>query len=78
MSKEKVFVRVSDVLVETFEFDPGQILPPAHLIDALGLASIDLAVRLEEKDSLDLLQDELKHLGIIQDVVGLDYRKLGS
>ncbi len=81
MSKEEIFARLSEVLVETFELSPGQIQPTAHLIDDLDLDSIDLidlVVRLEEETSLDLVQDELKQLQIIQDVVDLVYRKLGS
>ena len=81
MSKEEIFVRLSEVLVEIFELSPGQLQPTAHLIDDLDLDSIDLidlVVRLEEETSLDLVQDELKQLQIIQDVVDLVYRKLGS
>lgn len=81
MSKEEIFARLSEVLVETFELSRGQIQPTAHLIDDLDLDSIDLidlVVRLEEETSLDLVEDELKQLQIIQDVVDLVYRKLGS
>ena len=39
---------------------------------------IGLVVRLEEEASLDLVEEEMKQLRIIQDVVDLVYRKLGS
>ena len=81
MSKDEIFVRVSEVLVETFEMEPARIQPATHLIDDLDLDSIDLidlVVRLEEESNLDLVEDELKELRVIQDVVDLVYRKLGS
>ena len=80
MSKDEIFVRVSEVLVATFELEPDQIQPMTHLIDDLDLDSIDmidLVVRLEEETSLDLVEDELKQLRVIQDVVDLVYRKVG-
>jgi acyl carrier protein len=81
MSKEEIFIRLSEVLVETFDLSPGQLQPTAHLIDDLDLDSIDLidlVVRLQEETDLDLVEEELKQLQLIQDVVDLVYRKLGS
>jgi acyl carrier protein len=81
MSKDEILARVSEVLVEIFEVEPDQIQAKTHLIDDLDLDSIDLidlVVRLEEETSLDLAEDELRKLRVIQDVVDLVYRKLGS
>jgi acyl carrier protein len=81
MSKEEIFTRVSQVLVETFEMEPHQLQATTHLIDDLDLDSIDLidlVVRLEEESNLDLAEEELKELRVIQDVVDLVYRKLAA
>ena len=81
MSKDEIFARVSEVLVETFDVEPDRIQPATHLIDDLDLDSIDLidlVVRLEEETGLDLAEDELRKLRLIQDVVDLVYRKLDS
>jgi acyl carrier protein len=79
MSKDEILLRVSEVLVETFDVEPDQIQATTHLVDDLDLDSIDLidlVVRLEEETNLDLAEDELRKLRVIQDVVDLVHRKL--
>lgn len=81
MTKEEIFDRVREILVNTFELDSDDILPTAHLIDDLDLDSIDaidLAVDLERETSLSLKEDELRGVRIVQDVVDLIHRRLGE
>jgi len=81
MSKEETFDRVKSFLVQSFEIDPGAIVPTAHLIDDLDLDSIDaidLAVVLEEQTGLDISEQELMQIRVVQDVVDLVHRKQGS
>ena len=81
MTKEEILQRISEVFVDTFELDPDQIRPTAHLIDELDLDSIDLidlVVRLESQTGLDVLEEDLRGIRIVQDVVDLVYTKLGS
>jgi acyl carrier protein len=81
LSKEEILSRLTRVLVDTFELDPGDIRPTANLIEDLDLDSIDLidlAVQLEEETGLDLEEAELKQIRIVQDVVDLVQRKVGD
>jgi len=79
LTKGQIFEQLSQIMVESFELDPQQIVPSANLIEDLDLDSIDaidLAVGLEEKTGLNLSDDELKSLRLVQDVVELIYTKI--
>ncbi len=81
MTKEEILARVTELLVQSFALDPGQVHPTAHLIDDLDLDSIDaidLVVGLEEDGGLDITEEELMELRVVQDVVDLVHRKLGG
>ena len=81
MTKEQVLVRVREILVESFELEPEDVQPDAHLIDDLDLDSIDaidLAVSLEENTGLDISEDELREIQRVQDVVDLIHGRLQS
>ena len=76
-----LFARISEILSESFEVDPGAIHPGAHLVDDLDLDSIDaidLAVKLEEETGLDVSEKEIRKIAIVQDVVDLIHRRLGE
>jgi acyl carrier protein len=79
MSKEAILSRVIELMAESFEMDPAEILPTAHLFDDLDLDSIDaidLVVGLEEETGLQVSEDELRELRLVQDIVDLVHRKL--
>ncbi len=79
MTKEQIFERVREILVESFELDPAEIHPTAHLRDDLDLDSIDaidLAVGLEKETGLEVSEDELREIRVVQDIVDLAYRRL--
>src|SRR2546421_9771282 len=81
VSKDEIFKRLRDLLVEGFELRDEQIVPTARLIDDLELDSLDLvdfAVRLEQQVDLEIAEDELKGLKTVQDIADLAYQKLNT
>ena len=81
MTKEEILERVTSVLAQSFDLEPGLVTPTAHLIDDLDLDSIDaidMVVGLEEETGLDISEDELKSVRVVQDVVDLLYRHLAA
>ena len=79
VSKDEIFKRLRDLLVEGFELRDEQVVPTARLIDDLELDSLDLvdfAVRLEQQVDLEIAEDELKGIKTVQDIVDLAYQKL--
>ena len=81
VSKDEIFKRLRDLLVEGFELRDEQIVPTARLIDDLELDSFDLvdfAVRLEQRVDLEIAEDELKGIKTVQDIVDLAYQKLNT
>jgi acyl carrier protein len=81
VSKEEIFKRLRDVLVEGFEIRDDQLAPTARLVDDLELDSLDLvdfAVRLEQHVDLEIAEEELKGIKTVQDIVDLLYQKLNA
>jgi acyl carrier protein len=79
MSKQEILARVIELMVESFEIDPAEIVSTAHLFDDLDLDSIDaidLVVGLEEEIGLQVTEDELRKIALVQDIVDLVHRKL--
>ena len=77
--RDEILVRVTEVLVDSFEIDPAEIKPDSHVVDDLDLDSIDaidLAVGLRERTGLDLTEEELKSIRVVQDIVDLLQAKL--
>jgi acyl carrier protein len=77
--KDEILVRVTEVLVDSFEIDPAEIKLDSHVVDDLDLDSIDaidLAVGLRERIGLDLTEEELKSIRVVQDIVDLLQAKL--
>ena len=78
-TRDEVFARLRDILVEVFELEASRVTHEAHLLEDLDLDSIDaidLAVRLEEETGLKLADDELRGVRRIDDVVDLVLAKL--
>jgi acyl carrier protein len=69
-------------VIETeFEVPADEVRPEAHLIDDLGLDSVDamvMALRLEEETGLELSDDELKSLDTVASVVTLMHQRLAG
>jgi acyl carrier protein len=79
MEKDEVFNRISDYLVTQFEIPPGKIIPQAHLFKDLEMDSIDALdwfSAMESEIGLPIIEEELKQIRTIQDVVDYVVRNL--
>jgi len=79
LTKEEIFVRIREILVESFEFDADEIHLGAHLVDDLDLDSIDaidLAVGLEQELQFQVEEEELRSIRRIEDIVDLVFTRL--
>jgi len=67
------------VIGKEFEVPADEIRAEAHLVEDLGLDSVDamvLALRVEEETGLELSDDELKSLDTVASVVALVHQRL--
>jgi acyl carrier protein len=72
MTKDEIFIRVRQILVETFELDAEKITLDAHLQEDLDLDSIDavdLVVKLQQYTSAKIDPSVFKQVRTIGDVV---------
>lgn len=75
MSKDEIFEKVKNILIEEFEIDEGDITPEANLGDDLDLDSIDaidLIVKMKEympADKGNVDPSIFKTVKTLQDVV---------
>lgn len=80
-SRDEIFVRLREILVDSFGLDAGAVTREAHLLEDLDLDSIDaidLAVRLEEETGLKLDDDELRGVRRVDDIVEIVHTKLAG
>lgn len=76
MTKNDIFQKMKEILVETFELDPGKITPEARLLNDLDLDSIDavdLIVKLQQYTNRKIDPETFKQVRTIQDVVDAIY-----
>ncbi len=79
LTRESVLDRVREILVSSFELEPGAIQLDSHLIDDLDLDSIDaidLAVELEQETGLRVEEQELRQIRRVGDIVELVCNRL--
>jgi acyl carrier protein len=79
LTRESVLDRVREILVASFELEPGAIQLDSHLIDDLDLDSIDaidLAVELEQETGLRVEEQELRQIRRVGDIVELVCNRL--
>ena len=79
LTRESVLERVREILVSSFELEPGAIQLESHLIDDLDLDSIDaidLAVELEQETGLRVEEQELRQIRRVGDIVELVCNRL--
>lgn len=72
MTKDDIFIRVRDILVETFELDPSSVSLEARLQEDLDLDSIDavdLIVKLQQYTATKIDPAVFKQVRTIGDVV---------
>ncbi len=75
-SKEEIYSKLSEIMVELFEVEESAIEPNANLYEELGIDSIDavdLVVKLKEITGKRIQPEEFKSARTIQDVVDAVY-----
>jgi acyl carrier protein len=71
MTKDEVFSAINEIMVTGFEVDPDILKPQAHLMDDLGLDSldgVDLVVAIEKKFGCRLEESEVRSMATLGDI----------
>jgi acyl carrier protein len=79
MDREEVFRMVSAYLVKDFEVPAQKIRPEANLFTDLGMDSIDALdwfAKMETTIQLPIVEDDIKKVRTVQDVVSYVIRHL--
>jgi acyl carrier protein len=72
MTKDEIFLKLRDVLVEAFQLDPAKIALESQLFTDLDLDSIDaveLAIQLQDITGRRVKAEEFKGVRTVSDVV---------
>ena len=72
-TKEEIYNKLSEILVDDFEIEKGLITPEANLFEDLELDSIDavdLAVKLQFFTNKKISPENFKQIRTVNDVVG--------
>jgi len=81
MTEEEIFLKLREVLADSFRLDPATITLESHLFKDLDLDSIDaveLALQLQDFTGRRVKAQEFKSVRTVGDVVGTIYRMLQS
>ena len=81
MSREEIYARIRDTLIEHFEIAPERVTIEAHLMDDLELDSIDaidMAVRIQKMTNVRVEEEDLRKLRTVGDTVELVARLVGE
>ena len=76
-SKEAIYEKLVDALVELFELDKDEITPESHLYTDLDIDSIDavdMVVKLKQMTGKRIEPNEFKNVRTVQDVVDAVYQ----
>lgn len=79
MTKDEIFIKLVDVLVEAFQLDPAKITLESHLFTDLDLDSIDaveLAIQLQDITGRRVKAEEFKGVRTVSDVVETVHKML--
>ncbi len=79
MTKEDIFNKLREMLVEAFQLDPAKIQLETHLFTDLDLDSIDaveLAIQLQDITGRRVKAEEFKNVRTVSDVVETVHRML--
>lgn len=77
MTRENIYEKMQQILVETFELKPEQIKPDALILQDLDLDSIDavdLIVKLQQYTNKKIDPEAFKAVRTIDDVVDAIYK----
>jgi acyl carrier protein len=72
MTREDIFLKLREVLADSFRLDPAKITLKSHLFTDLDLDSIDaveLAIQLQEIIGRRVKAEEFRHVRTVNDVV---------
>lgn len=72
MTNEELYIMLSDILVENFEVEDGDLNLDANLYEDLDLDSIDavdLVVKLREKTGKKIEPNDFKQVRTVNDVI---------
>ena len=75
-SREEIYAKLRDILVELFEIDPAKISLDANLYQDLEIDSIDavdLVIKLKEVTGKKMQAEEFKQVRTVGDVVNAVY-----
>ncbi|MBM4341818.1 MAG: acyl carrier protein [Deltaproteobacteria bacterium] len=81
MTRDEIFARIADLLVEMFELNRDDITLQSHLVNDLDLDSIDaidMVVKLQEITGKRVPEDQLRKVRTIADVVDLVQAQLAQ
>jgi acyl carrier protein len=79
MNKDEIFKKTTEYLITQFRIPPEKVSPQANLFKDLGLDSIDALdwfAAMESKIGLPIIENELKMIRTVQDVVEYVLRNL--
>lgn len=79
VTEQEIFQIVRDVMVELFEIEPDKIKMSTHLytdLDLDSLDAIDLAATLAKKAKIRLVEEDLRQIRTVSDIVTLGLKKL--
>ena len=72
MTKDELFARISTILQESFEIEPGRILPDANLyadLDIDSIDAVDLIDRLKKATGKKMSAEDFRTVRTVQDLV---------
>jgi acyl carrier protein len=79
MHKDEIFKKITEYLITQFKIPPEKISLQAHLFKDLGMDSIDALdwfAAMESEIGLPIIENELKMIRTVQDVVEYVLRNL--
>jgi acyl carrier protein len=79
MTREDIFLKLREVLADSFRLDPAKITLESHLFTDLDLDSIDaveLAIQLQDITGRRVKAEEFKHVRTVHDVVEAVHKML--
>ena len=71
MQREEIEEKVNEFLIEEFEIEEGALQPNAHLIDDLGIESldfVDIVVTIEKEFGFKVKREEITKVRTLSDL----------
>ena len=71
MQRAEIIEKVNEFLIEEFEIEEGALAPDAHLIDDLGIESldfVDIVVTIEKEFGFKVKREEITEVRTLDDL----------